>query len=465
MTDFDSPVTVSGRVPYRRVWRLSWPVMLANVTVPMVGVVDTAVMGHLPDPAYIGAVAVGATIFGALYWLFGFLRMATTGLVAQAHGAGDYPEVVAVLYRAFVVALSLGLLMLALQRPLADLALGIFDAGPRVEDNAARYFGVRVWGAPALFGYLVVLGALFGLQRMRAILGVTLAMNLLNACLDLLFVVGFGWGVVGVALGTVISEWIVVAVGAILVWQALGAHHPSRAPPPRTFALSRLATFSHVSANLVIRTFFVQLPFLLTTVLGARLGDVTLAANAILMQFFFVVTHALDAFAHAAESLAGFAFGARQRGQLRAAVHASAVLAFAASVVLAVALAIGGHAIVGLMTTLEPVARAAEAYLPWLAVLPIVAFGAFLLDGVFIGMTRVRELRDSMFLAACGYGVVVYVAWESLGNHAIWLGMTVFMLLRTALLARRYPQLEALCDVASPKQSGNSSVVNTAVGQ
>ncbi|MEQ8857521.1 MAG: MATE family efflux transporter [Pseudomonadales bacterium] len=429
---------------HRRVWTLTWPVVLANLSTPLVGAVDTAVMGRLPDPAYIGAVAVGAAVFNAIYWMFGFLRMGTTGLVAQAAGGGRAAEIAAIAARAVVVGAGLGVLLVALGRPLAALGLWIFPASTQVEDLAATYLTLRIWGAPALLSHFAVLGALFGLQRMGAALLVTVLLNVANVALDLLFVVVLGWGVAGVALGTAISEWLAAGVGLVLLLRILAARGAVR--PSREVLLQRdrlLALFG-VSANLIVRSFFVQLPFFAFTVLGAGLGDRTLAANAVLLQLFFFMSFGLDALAHTAETLTGNAFGARDRATLRAA--AGYTLGWSVLVALAVSgfYALAGGVLIDLITTLPEVRASARAYLPWMVLAPLVAVGAFHLDGVFIGTTRTAELRNSMFVAVLCFIATVWLTLDHLGNHGLWLAMTVFMVARTVLLAARYPRLERL---------------------
>ncbi|MAT82883.1 MAG: MATE family efflux transporter [Gammaproteobacteria bacterium] len=427
----------------RRVWSLTWPVVLANVTTPLVGAVDTAVMGRQPDAAFIGAVAIGATVFNALYWMVGFLRMGTTGLVAQAYGARQVQEMAAVTARAVAVALVLGTLLLALLAgPLASLLLGLFQASDHTGSLAATYLTLRVWGAPALLTHFVVLGTLFGLQRMGDALLVSVLLNVTNVILDLAFVIGLGWGVEGVAAGTVISEWLAAVVGAALVVRALrqrGARRPSRHELLRR---DRLTALFGVSANLIVRSLFVQLPFFAFTVLGAGLGDRILAANAVLIQLFFLMSYGLDALAHTAETLTGHAFGARDRATLRRAAGYTLGWSVVVAAAVSVGFALAGGLLIDLMTTLPAVRDTARDYLPWLVAAPLAAVGAFHLDGVFIGTTRTVELRNSMFGALLCYLAALWLTLDRLGNHGVWFAMTVFMVARTVLLGLRYPALE-----------------------
>ena len=426
---------------HRRIWALTWPMILANLTIPMVGAVDTAVMGRLPDAAYIGAVAVGSTILTAIYWIFGFLRMGTTGLTAQAMGRRDLPELVAVGGRAAILALLLGLALVVTQQPLHDLAFWIFQASSQVESLASDYFLIRIWGAPAAFVHLVNLGILFGLQRMGATLVISVLLNVSNVALDLLFVIGFGWGVEGVAIGTIVSEWLAAIVGVIIVIKALEQSGWPRTRPAGLLNRHRLTDLFRVSGNLIVRSFFVQFPFMTYTALSASLGDLVLAANAILMQFFLVMAYGLDSVANTTETLTGHAFGARNSAQLRtASAYAfmwGGLMAFGATVVYAVF----GDAIVSLMTRLPEVREAANQYRLWATLAPMVCVWAFLFDGIFIGTTRTVELRNSMFAALVIYLLTLWLTFDALGNNAIWLAMMTFMVARSILLGAHYPKL------------------------
>lgn len=436
------PTPQTPRQWHARVWALTWPVVLANLTIPLVGAVDTAVMGRLPDPAYIGAVAVGATIFNAVYWLFGFLRMGTTGLAAQGYGAGALDRLAAIASRALLTAATLGLALLALQSPIADLALRLFDeASSTVRGLAGEYFAVRIWGAPGLLSYLVCLGMLFGLQRMTSALVLSLLLNLTNVLLDLLFVLGLGWGVRGVAAATVSAEWLAGLAGLYLVWKNLRRLGWQPRRPPALLDPAQLLGLFDLSFNLVLRTFFVQLPFFVFTVLAAGFGDVVLAANAVLMQFFFVMSYGLDGAAHTAETLAGHAYGAGDPASLRAATRYTLLWSLAMAGLFSLAYACLGGTAIDLLTQADSVRAAARDYLPWAIAAPLAGVLAFLFDGVFIGTTRVRVLRNTVFLATALYGLLIWQLKEPLGNHGLWLALLAFLLARGVLLSLCYPSL------------------------
>jgi len=451
VTDLTLPE--STRQWHERIWSLSWPVILANITIPLVGIVDTAVMGRMPQAAYIGAVAIGATIFSSIYWILGFLRMGTTGLVAQALGSRQTAEVVNIAARGIATAVAIGVLILALNLPLYQLAFWIFDASDQVEALAGTYFSIRIWGSPALMLYLVELGILFGLQKVRQTLLMSLLLNLTNVLLDVVFVLGFGWGVAGVAAATIIAEWSAALAGLVIVARTLEANGWNRKWPVAIWSREKVLHLFEMNGNLVIRSFFVQFPFFAFTVVAASLGDLVLAANALIMQFFYLTAFSLDAFAHTAETLTGFAFGARKPSALRQATLLSLGWAVVIAILIAVIYALLGPSAIALLTILPEVRELAESLLPWAIAMPLVSVVAFHLDGVFIGTTRTRELRNSMFLAALVYVAVLWGTLEPLGNQGLWLAMMTFFFIRGVLLAVQYPKIERLC--ASSARGGS----------
>jgi len=407
----------------------------------MVGTVDTAVMGHEPDANYIAAVALGAMFYSSVYWLFGFLRMGTTALVAQAYGANESAALRAVLWRAATLALAVAFTLLLLSPLLLKGAAALIFADPEVSALTLTYLQIRLFGTPAYFIYLVVLGGLFGTQRMGTTLLLTLLFNLLNIALDLLFVLAFDWGVAGVAWGTVASEWIAAGFGLRLIWQPLQLHlRPTRA---QLFSGGDWRALLGMSRDLLIRTFFVQLPFLLNTLLAARFGSAVLAGNAILMQFFFIVTYALDGFAHTVEALTGFAVGSKSRAGMHKAAQYCGFWALILGTVGALLLLLFGSSLVGLMTNITEVRASAREFLPWAIGLPLAGVAAFLYDGIYIGAGAAKTLRNAMLLSAAVYLATLGLSHKlgMFNNHTLWLGMMLFMLSRSALLAWGYPNL------------------------
>lgn len=425
---------------HHRVWRLAFPIIISNISVPLLGIVDTAVVGHLPDAKYLGGVAIGAMIMSFVYWGFGFLRMGTTGLTAQAHGAGDADEVRASLVRAALIGLAIGLALMALQIPIAYLAFSLVEASADVEALARSYFAIRVFGAPgALVGY-AYLGWFLGVQNARVTLYVQLWMNGLNIALDLLFVLGLGWGVEGVALATVISEY---TGAALCLWFAhrmfpgLGG----RFRRARILARDRLIQTITFNRDVFLRTICLVFAFAYFTSRGAAMGDLILAANAVLFNFQIFMAHALDGLAHAVQALAGGAIGARDRGAFRAAVRVSTLWAAALAIGFTAVYAVAGQGIVNMLTGLADVRAAAIVYLPWAIVSPVVSIWAYQLDGIFLGATRGHAMRNAMMVSLAVYLALCWVLVPLWGNHGLWLALMGFMAARGITLWIAYPAL------------------------
>ena len=425
---------------HRRVWRLAGPIILANVSVPLLGIVDTAVVGHLPGPQYIGAVAVGAMIFSVVYIGFNFLRMGTTGITAQALGANDADEVRATLARAIVVAVALGGMLVVVQRPIAWAAFPLVDASGDVEGLADAYYSIRIWGAPAALANFAFLGWFIGIQNARAALIVQVTMNGINIVLDLWFVFGLGLGVEGVALATLISEVGAVALGAWLMTRSLRSIGGTWRRQ-RIIDRARLRRLLAINRDIFIRTICLMLSFAVFTALGARLGVIVLAANAVLMNLHIFMAYALDGFAFAVESLAGAALGARDRRAFRTAVSVTTIWALIFSVCFTVFYAVIGGYVIDAITDIAEVREAARLYLPWAVVAPLISVWSFQLDGIFTGATRTADMRNTMVISAVVYGMALAVLVPSLGNHGLWLAFMVLMVVRAITLGVRYPAI------------------------
>ena len=435
-----------------RVWRLVIPIVLSNLSTPLIGAVDTAVIGRLPDPAYIGGVAIGALIFSFLYWGFGFLRMGTTGFAAQAHGAGDRAELRATLLRPLILAAGLGGLLILLQTPLALAAFSLLTASDQVEALAHAYYEVRIWSAPAALANYALVGWLLGTQRAQTALVLQLVLNGANVAFDLLFVIGFGWGIVGVALASVLAEYGAAALGLAVAFRILvrtGGDGMGLDPAgregrtqARLWRRERLVALFRVNGDIFVRTICLIFAFGYFTAQGARMGDVPLAANAILMHLQQFISYGLDGFAHAAEILTGGAVGARSRQAFRSAAQASTIWALGAAAAMAGVYALLGPGIVGLFTGIDEVRQAAMLYLPWLVLSPLVSVWSFQLDGIFIGATRTAEMRNAMIFSLAVFLLACWVLIPLLGNHGLWLAFTLFMLVRAMSLGAFYPRLE-----------------------
>ncbi len=439
---------------YRRVWALAWPIMLSNLSIPLVGAVDTAVMGHMPDPAYIGAVAIGASLFSVLFWSFGFLRMGTTGFVAQAYGVGDGHEARMAFTRALLVAGVLALAILALQWPTAVIAFAIIDGSESVTTLARSYFDIRIWSAPAAFANYALLGTLIGLQNTRAVLVHQLVLNGTNVALDLLFVPVLGFGVEGVALASVIAEFTAVGLGVWLVLRELGRLPVSR-PRTRLFDRERLSALFAVNGNILIRTLCLVASFFWFAATGARIGETELAANAVLMQLLFFLAYGLDGFAHAAEGLAGSAWGRRKRTHFTAAIRTTTVSACGVALIFTLIYAGLGTTFISWMTDQESVRSTAATYLPWMIAAPLIAVWSFQLDGIFIGTTRTVEMRNAMLISFLFFLFAVWALVPLLGNHGLWLALMLFLALRAATLFAYMPRLQRALDGRS-RQTADS---------
>ena len=413
--------------------------MLSNVSTPLLGAVDTAVVGQIADPAYIGAVALGSLVFTFVFWAFGFLRMGTTGLTAQARGAGDTVELAASLGRALLIALAAGLALIALQWPIREIAFALIDGSPRVEALARSYVDIRIWAAPATFANYALLGWFIGLGRTDIGLVLQLVLNLTNMALDVLFVLGLGWDVRGVALGTVLAEIAAAAVGLVLALRhlrSLGAPW-SWSRLLQGVALKRTLV---VNGDIMVRSLALIFVFVWFMAQGASQGDVRLAANAVLMQFISVSAYFLDGLAFAAEALIGQAIGAGRRSSFARAARLTTWWAAGLAALVSLLLALLGGPCIDLLTVDPGVRAAAREYLPWAAGAPLLGVWAFQLDGIFIGATRTADMRRAMLVSLA----IFLVAWwllQPFGNHGLWAALYVHYLARAATLSCYYPAL------------------------
>ena len=423
---------------HRRVLAIAGPIVLSNATIPLLGAVDTGVVGQMGQAAPIGAVGVGAVVLASVYWIFGFLRMGTSGLVAQSHGAGDAAGAGGHLVRALGIGLAAGLALVALQIPVAAVAFRLAPASAEVETLARRYLDIRIWGAPFTIGMYALTGWMIAVERTRALLAVQMVINVLNIALDLLFVVGLGWGVAGVAAATLTAE---AAGFAAALWVARDA---IRAGLTRggLWAGDAIGRFARVNGDIMIRSVLLQASFTAFVFLGAGQGDVTLAANHVLMQFLNLTAYALDGFAFAAESLVGQAIGARRPDQVRRAAVLTSTWGVGGALALGLIFALAGGAIVDLLTTSAEVRAAARIYLPWLALAPAIGIASWMFDGIFIGATRTAEMRQAMILAVGVYLLALLLLPAAWGNHGLWAALMVLNLTRGLAMARLYPRVE-----------------------
>ncbi|MCP5128660.1 MAG: MATE family efflux transporter [Pseudomonadales bacterium] len=426
------------------IWQKAWPIILANAAVPLLGLADTAVIGNLGNLAQLGAIAFGAMIFSFIYWSFGFLRMGTTGFTAQAAGAGDEAEVRATLGRALLLSAALGAIIILLQWPLARLALALLDGSAAVESITRDYFSIRIWGAPATLSIFALTGCLIGLGRSRQLLAVQLFLNGLNIALDVLFAGVLGWGVEGIAVGTVLAEWLTVGMACVLVFSVLRQRRGDSEPfwPwHRIRNAEKALRLMAANSDILLRTLLLLFSFAWFTNQSAQFGDAVLGANHILLQLVSFSAFFLDGYAFVAEALVGEALGAGRREDLRLAVRRSSELALATALVLALLILCLGNYAIGALTDIAPVRAAAADVLPWAALYVLLSVAAFQLDGIFIGATHTREMRNAAF----GSLAVFMLAWWWLtplfGNAGLWCAFVVFVCARAASLALYYPGL------------------------
>ncbi|TFF38997.1 MATE family efflux transporter [Pseudomonas sp. RIT623] len=420
------------RLTHRKVWALAAPMILSNISVPLVALVDSTVIGHLPHAHQLGAVAVGATLFTFMVGLLGFLRMGSTGFAAQAAGRADGAALRQVLAQGLLLAFGLAVLIGLLALPFSQLALHAMQPSEALQASTEAFFHTRLLGLPAALASYALVGWFLGTQNARAPLAILLTTNLLNIALNLWFVLGLDWGVVGSARASVIAEWSAALLGLALTRPALRAYpgHAAWAALKRWQAWRPLLA---VNRDIFLRSLALQLVFLLLTVQGARLGEATVAANALLLNGLLLTAYALDGLAHAVEALCGHAIGARDRQSLRRTLVVACGWSLIVSLGFAVLFVLGGHVFIDMQTDIASVRAAAYPFLPYLALLPLVAVWSYLLDGLFIGATRAREMRNAMLVSVV-IALPVAVVMRGFGNHGLWLAFLGFMALRAGTL-------------------------------
>ena len=431
----------SSNLTHKRVLGVAIPIVLANATIPILGAVDTGVVGQMGLAAPIGAVGIGAIIISAIYWLFGFLRMGTTGLTAQAIGSNDHSETSALLVRGILIGLGAGLVLIMTQIPLFSAALGIAPASFEVESLAQEYLKIRVYSAPAAIAIFGITGWLIANERTRAVLVLMLLINSINIVLDFVFVLRLGWGVEGVAYATLIAEWSGLFFG---LWLARkGFKNGYWRNWSQIFDRARLTKMAKVNSDILIRSVLLEIAFVSFLFLGSSFDDATLAANQVLIQFLNITAYAMDGFAFAAEALVGKALGAKNRLIFRKSAVMTSQWGFGSVVVMALAFYVFGNTIINVMTTAEEVRIVSYEYLPWMVLAPLVGAAAWMLDGIFIGATRTADMRNMMFISFCIYLIALAFLLPKYDNHGLWASLIIFSIARGVTLGYKYPKLEA----------------------
>jgi MATE family multidrug resistance protein len=432
------------KLSYKVLVRRAWPIILANISVPVLGLVDTGIIGNVGDTHALGAIALGGLIYSFLYWSFGFLRMSTTGFVAQAAGAGQEGEIRLVVLRALLLAAGLGFALFVSQWLVADLAFSLFGASAAVEGAAREYFLLRIWSAPATLVTFVLFGTLIGLGNSRMLLVMQLFLNGTNAVLDLWFAGVLGWGVRGIALGTVVAEWSTALLGGLVLLRIFRARGMGMLTGPALADIverSALLRLFNVNRDIFIRTLALVFGFAWFNNESARLGDAVLAGNHLLLQFIAFSAFFLDGYAMVAESVVGNAPGSRRLADFDLAVRRTTVLAVMTAAVLAGLLCLHGEVFIALLTDIPEVQTQAAVFLSMSAVYIGLSAFAFQLDGIFIGALLSREMRNAQLLSLAGFLLVWWWLTPSLGNQGLWLAFVLYVVLRAITLAWHFPAL------------------------
>ncbi len=418
----------------RKILNLAIPNVISNITVPLLGIVDLMVMGHLGSEVYIGAIAVGGMIFNFIYWGFSFLRMGTGGFTAQAFGRSDKKEVIAILARALAVAMAGALLLIVLQYPIELLSFRIINSSAEVEQYASSYFYIRIWAAPATISLYAFTGWFIGMQNTRIPMIVAVIVNILNIGFNLLFVFVFNMKSDGVAYGTVIAQYCGLALSILFFgkyFRVYLAHFKYEALRER----KALLEFFKVNKDIFIRTLALIFTMSFFTAKSAEANDIILAVNTLLFQFFIFFSYFVDGFANAGEALAGRYIGAKQRQNLFRAIKLIFVWATGVSVVFTLVNVFGGSFILSLMTSNEDIIRLAGPFIIWIIFVPLVSFTAFIWDGIYIGATASKWLRNSILIALMFFLAAYYLSREQFGNHGLWFALLLFLAVRGIYLS------------------------------
>ena len=413
----------------REILHIALPSIVSNITVPLLGLIDAAIVGHLGAASYIGAIAVGGMLFNIIYWIFGFLRMGTSGMTSQAYGQKDEAETMRILARSIGVGMLIALTLIILQYPIERIAFTLMKATPEVERLASLYFRICIWGAPAVLGLYSISGWCIGMQNSRFPMYVAITQNIVNILASLVLVYGFGMKIEGVAIGTLVAQYsgLLMAIG---LWSS----HFKRLLPyvqlHTLLAKGAIRRFFQVNRDIFFRTLCLVAVTMYFTSAGAAQGEVVLAVNTLLMHFFTFFSYVMDGFAYAGEALVGKHLGANDRPALRQMVHQLFIWGIGLSVAFTLVYGIGGKEFLGLITNEQSVIAASSAYFYWVLAIPLAGFAAFLYDGIFIGATATRWMLRAMFIASVVFFLIYYGCRGVMGNHALWLAFIIYLALR-----------------------------------
>ena len=421
----------------RQILHIALPSIVSNITVPLLGLIDVSIVGHLGAASYIGAIAVGGMLFNMIYWLFGFLRMGTGGLTAQAYGRHDLQEGTRILLRSLSISLLLALVLLLLQYPIRNIAFMCMDTSEEVRQLATLYFHICIWGAPATLGLYGFTGWYIGMQNSRFPMFIAITQNIVNIAASLFFVFVLKMKVEGVALGTLVAQYAGLGM-ACLLW--LAYYRPLRKylRQKALFDRTEMKRFFQVNRDIFFRTLCLIAVTVFFTSTGAAYGDVVLAVNALLMQLFTLFSYFMDGFAYAGEALSGKYIGAKDNQSLRLTIRHLFKWGIALSLLFTLLYGAGGKSFLGLLTNDTSVISASEEYIYWVLAIPLAGFSAFLLDGICIGATATHLMLRSMLVASASFFLLYYGLHDTLGNHALWMAFIVYLALRGIVQAFYY---------------------------
>lgn len=417
----------------REILRISIPSIVTNITVPLLGMVDVAIVGHIGNASYIAAIALATMVFNLIYWNFGFLRAGTTGLTAQAFGAEDKEEFLNVLVRGLVIAWSAAALLLLLQYPIGQLCKRLLHSSPETIDLMLTYFYIRIWAAPATISLYVLKGWFLGMQNASSPMWIATILNLVNIVCSLLFVYLFDAGIAGVAWGSVVAQYSGLLL-AVIIWIRRYGHYWHDIRWKAALHWNKMIRFFKVNSDIFLRSLCLIAVFTFIPYISAEMGEVILAANTLLMQLFTLTSYVMDGFAYAGESLVGKYYGARNAELLRKVVRALVWWGVALAMMFTLLFVFGGKALLHILANDEEVIRTAMRFMFWTYLLPFTGFAAFIYDGIYIGATASAAMRNVMFVATAVFFILYYALDGIWGNHALWFAFIFFLIFRGLLM-------------------------------
>lgn len=422
----------------KRILQLALPSIISNITVPLLGLIDVAIVGHLGSASYIGAIAVGGMLFNIIYWIFGFLRMGTSGMTSQALGARNLKEVSHVLLRAVGVGFSISAMLILLQYPIRELTFMFIEATEEVRELATTYFNICIWGAPAVLGLYGFTGWFIGMQNSRFPMFIAITQNIVNIVSSLFLVFVLGMKVEGVAAGTLIAQYGGFFMAFSLWWIYYRKRLPFGVDLKAIIDGKAMRRFFMVNSDIFFRTICLVAVTTFFTSTGARQGDVVLAVNTLLMQLFTLFSYIMDGFAYAGEALAGRFIGARNKNGLNRMIQLLFIWGIGLSLLFTLLYAFGGREFLALLTDDQSVIAESERYFYWVLAVPLCGFAAFLWDGILIGATATRLMLYAMAIASAAFFILFYIFSPTMGNHALWMAFLVYLVLRGLLQWRMW---------------------------